>query len=66
MDGAAGTLCTIQINTCAGTIAKYLKQQPYLEDTLKKVLSFESSLVIFIDISQFQAQKNHQRTILPH
>ena len=48
MDGAAGTLCTIQLNTCAGTIAKYLKQQPYLGETLQKVLSFEYSLVILL------------------
>ena len=43
MDGAAGTLCTIQINTCAGTIAKYLNQQPYLQEVLRKVLKFEYS-----------------------
>ncbi|KAF8882587.1 acyl-CoA dehydrogenase NM domain-like protein [Infundibulicybe gibba] len=43
MDGAACTLCTIQINTCGGTIAKYLKQHPYLAETLQKVLSFEYS-----------------------
>ncbi|KAJ3572734.1 hypothetical protein NP233_g2896 [Leucocoprinus birnbaumii] len=43
MDGAAGTLCTIQLNTCAGTIAKYLPQQPYLRETLLKILRFEYS-----------------------
>ncbi|KAF8903470.1 acyl-CoA dehydrogenase NM domain-like protein, partial [Gymnopilus junonius] len=43
MDGAAGTLCTIQINTCAGTIAKYVRKQPYLQETLEKILSFEYS-----------------------
>ncbi|KAF8903477.1 acyl-CoA dehydrogenase NM domain-like protein [Gymnopilus junonius] len=43
MDGAACTLYTIQINLCAGTLARYLKQQPYLKETLQKVLSFEYS-----------------------
>ena len=41
MDGAAGTLCTIQINLCAGTLAKCLQEQPYLQETLEKVLRFE-------------------------
>jgi len=30
MDGAAGTLCTIQINLCAGTLAKYLSRTTVL------------------------------------
>ena len=41
MDGAAGTLCTIQINLCAGTLAKYLQEQLYLQETLEKILRFE-------------------------
>lgn len=47
MDGAAATLFTIQVNLCAGTIGRYLKQQPYLEETLQRVLSFEYSWVFF-------------------
>ncbi|KAJ3493149.1 hypothetical protein NLJ89_g11084 [Agrocybe chaxingu] len=43
MDGAAATLCTIQLNLCAGTLARVSIQHPSPEviDTLNKVLTFE-------------------------
>ncbi|KIJ37809.1 hypothetical protein M422DRAFT_259672 [Sphaerobolus stellatus SS14] len=41
MDGAAGTLTTIQLNLCAGTLANFVQKQSYLNDTIQKVLSFK-------------------------
>lgn len=64
MDGAAGTLYTIQMNLCAGTIARYVKHQPYLEEILQKVLSFEySSVLSVILFIYFQLLKPHLLTI---
>ncbi|CAA7262230.1 unnamed protein product [Cyclocybe aegerita] len=42
VDGAAGTLCTIQLNLCAGTLCRFAsKSAPWVQETLQKVLSFE-------------------------
>ncbi|EIM84216.1 acyl-CoA dehydrogenase NM domain-like protein [Stereum hirsutum FP-91666 SS1] len=43
MDGAAGTLITLQYNCCAGTIAMFTSEQPVLRDLLKDVLDFRVS-----------------------
>ncbi|KAJ6624206.1 acyl-CoA dehydrogenase NM domain-like protein [Mycena sp. CBHHK59/15] len=43
LDGAAGTLVTIQLNLCAGTIAMYSASRPDLRETLRDVLHFELS-----------------------
>jgi acyl-CoA oxidase len=43
VDGAAGTLCTLQYNCCAGTIAMHATGRSDLLSVLDKVLSFEIS-----------------------
>jgi acyl-CoA oxidase len=47
MDGSAGTLCTLQFNCCAGTIATFVAKKPsaYLARVLEKLLTFEVSYV---------------------
>lgn len=47
MDGAAGTLVTIQYNLCGGTLATFAASQPELREPLQKVLRFEVSYVSF-------------------
>ncbi|KAJ3515201.1 hypothetical protein NLJ89_g1901 [Agrocybe chaxingu] len=43
VDGAAGTLCTIQLNLCGGTLCRFAMKHsdPWVLETLQKVLSFE-------------------------
>lgn len=43
VDGAAGTLVTLQYNCCAGTLAMFAAEQPGLVDILKQVLTFNLS-----------------------
>ncbi|KAJ7352300.1 acyl-CoA dehydrogenase NM domain-like protein [Mycena albidolilacea] len=43
VDGAAGTLVTLQYNCCAGTLAMFARTQPEIQPTLKKVLDFDIS-----------------------
>lgn len=45
MDGAAGTLVTLQYNCCAGTLAMFASKQPHLRALLDRVLAFEVSCV---------------------
>ncbi|KAH9936925.1 acyl-CoA dehydrogenase NM domain-like protein [Amylocystis lapponica] len=45
LDGAAGTLCTLQYNCCAGTLAMFLakNKQNALSDILQDILAFNIS-----------------------
>ncbi|KAJ7104520.1 acyl-CoA dehydrogenase NM domain-like protein [Mycena belliarum] len=43
LDGAAGTLITIQINLCAGTLGMYIKSRPDLQEVLDDILQFKVS-----------------------
>ncbi|KAJ7461834.1 acyl-CoA dehydrogenase NM domain-like protein [Mycena galericulata] len=43
MDGAAGSLVTIQLNLCAGTIAMYAESRPDLRQILQEILEFKVS-----------------------
>ncbi|EJD50431.1 hypothetical protein AURDEDRAFT_99960 [Auricularia subglabra TFB-10046 SS5] len=41
MDGAAGTLCTLQLNCCAGTVAMFSGGRDDLDETIRQILHFE-------------------------
>lgn len=41
MDGAAGTLCTLQVNCCAGTLAMFANNRVDLDGTIEQVLRFD-------------------------
>ncbi|KAF4567435.1 hypothetical protein EYR40_006439 [Pleurotus pulmonarius] len=43
LDGAATTLMTIQLNLAAGTIARYVDEQPHHRDLLQRMLRFDVS-----------------------
>lgn len=43
MDGAAGTLNTLQYNCCAGTLAMFTKGRPDVVQVLQQVLDFSVS-----------------------
>jgi hypothetical protein len=43
VDGAAGTLVTLQYNCCAGTLAMFARTQPELRPILQQVLDFDIS-----------------------
>ncbi|KAF7360502.1 hypothetical protein MVEN_00781000 [Mycena venus] len=43
LDGAAGSLVTIQLNLCAGTLGMYVGSRPDLQQIMDKVLKFEVS-----------------------
>ncbi|KAJ6546340.1 acyl-CoA dehydrogenase NM domain-like protein [Mycena sp. CBHHK59/15] len=43
LDGAAGSLVTIQLNLCAGTIAMYAGSRPDLRQILDEILEFKVS-----------------------
>ncbi|KAJ7149194.1 acyl-CoA dehydrogenase NM domain-like protein [Mycena crocata] len=43
VDGAAGTLLTLQYNCCAGTLAMFARRQPEIQPVLQKVLDFDIS-----------------------
>ncbi|KAJ7470761.1 acyl-CoA dehydrogenase NM domain-like protein [Mycena latifolia] len=43
VDGAAGTLVTLQYNCCAGTLAMFARSQPELRPILQQVLDFDIS-----------------------
>ncbi|KAJ7777454.1 acyl-CoA dehydrogenase NM domain-like protein [Mycena metata] len=43
LDGAAGSLVTIQLNLCAGTVAMYIESRPDLRQTLEQILKFQVS-----------------------
>jgi hypothetical protein len=40
MDTGAATLITIQMNLVAGTLAKYIKTNPFLENLMGDILAF--------------------------
>ena len=48
IDIAAAALAMIQCNLCAGTIAPHARYNPMAADALRRVLSFEVSLVFSI------------------
>ncbi|KAJ7691743.1 acyl-CoA dehydrogenase NM domain-like protein [Mycena rosella] len=43
LDGAAGSLITIQLNLCAGTLAMYIESRPDLRQILDDILQFKVS-----------------------
>ncbi|KAJ7078065.1 acyl-CoA dehydrogenase NM domain-like protein [Mycena epipterygia] len=43
LDGAAGSLVTIQLNLCAGTLAAYIDSRPDLHPILQDILEFKIS-----------------------
>jgi acyl-CoA oxidase len=43
MDGAAGTLCTLQLNCCAGTILTFGKGREDLNSVVNQILQFSIS-----------------------
>lgn len=43
MDGAAGTLLTLQYNCCAGTLAMFSAKRVDLREVLQEVLDFKVS-----------------------
>jgi acyl-CoA oxidase len=43
MDGAAGSLVTIQYNLCAGTLAAFADSNHTVRETLERVLTFDIS-----------------------
>lgn len=45
LDGGAGTLVTIQLNLCAGTIAMHNESRPDLDQILRDIMQFRVSCV---------------------
>jgi hypothetical protein len=45
VDGAAGTLCTLQLNCCAGTLCMFASGRSDLDSVIQQVLDFEISYV---------------------
>ncbi|KAI0311330.1 hypothetical protein OF83DRAFT_1069005 [Amylostereum chailletii] len=50
MDGAAGTLMTLQYNCCAGTLAMFVSKQPHLKLILDQVLSYDVSYFCLTEV----------------